>query len=64
MFCYHIHLEKDSVAAEQLELVHLGHGESHHGVVIVDRVLYDQTVGSLLLVEDGSGKLISEDKIG
>ena len=64
MFCYHIHLEKDSVAAEQLELVHLGHGERHHGVVIVDRVLDNQTVGSLLLVEDGSGKLISEYKIG
>ena len=44
------HLEEDGVAPEELELVHLGHGESHHGVVIVDRVLYNQTIGSLLLV--------------
>ena len=43
-------LEEDGVSPEELELVHLGHGESHHGVVIIDRVLDNQTVGSLLLV--------------
>ena len=54
-----LHLKEDSVAAEQLELVHLGHGERHHGVVIVHRVLDNQTVGPLLLVQNGSGKLVS-----
>ena len=58
-----LHLEEDSVAAEQLKLVHLGHGERHHRVVIVDCVLDNQTIGSLLLVEDRSSKLISEDRI-
>ena len=33
-----------------LQLIHLGHAEGHHGVVVVDGILYDQTVGSLLLV--------------
>ena len=59
-----LHLEKDGVTAEQLELVHLGHGEGHHGVVIVDRVLDNQTVGPLLLVQDGGGELISEEETG
>ena len=53
------HLEEDGVAPEELELVHLGHGERHHGVVIVHRVLDNQTVGSLLLVQNGSGELVS-----
>ena len=53
------HLEQDGVAPEELELVHLGHGERHHGVVIVHRVLDNQTVGPLLLVQNGSGELVS-----
>lgn len=58
-----VHLEEDGVAPEELELVHLGHGESHHGVVIVHRVLDNQTVGSLLLVQNSRGKLVSVEKI-
>ena len=54
-----LHLEQDGVAPEELELVHLGHGERHHGVVIVHRVLDNQTVGPLLLVQNGSGELVS-----
>ena len=33
-----------------LQLIHLGHAEGHDGVVVVDGILHDQTVGSLLLV--------------
>ena len=56
------YLEEDGVPAEELELVHLGHGERHHGVVVIDRVLHDQPVGPLLLIQDRRGKLITEEK--
>ena len=52
-------LQQDGVSSEQLEFVHLGHGESHHGVVVIDCILHNQSVGSLLLVQDGRGKLIA-----
>ena len=51
-------LQKDSVAPEQLELVHLGHGESNHGVVVIDGILHNQSVGPLLLVENSRGELV------
>ena len=56
------YLEEDGVPAEELELVHLGHGERHHGVVVIDGVLHDQPVGPLLLIQDRRGKLITEEK--
>ena len=53
------YLEEDGVPAEELEL---GHGERHHGVVVIDGVLHDQPVGPLLLIQDRRGKLITEEK--
>ena len=49
------YLQQDRVAPEQLQLVHLGEREGHHGVVIVDGVLDQQSVGLVLFVEDGGG---------
>ena len=53
-------LQQDRVAPEELQLIHLGHGERHHRVVVIDGVLYDQSVGPLLLVENRRGKLVPE----
>ena len=33
------------VTPKQLKLVHLSKGESHHGIIIIDCVLNNQTVG-------------------
>ena len=50
------------VSPEELELIHLSEGESHHRIVIIDSVLHDQAVRLGLLVQDGAGQLISGNK--
>ncbi len=39
-------LEQHRVAAEQLQLLHLGQAHGHHRVVVVGRLVHDQAVGA------------------
>jgi hypothetical protein len=48
-------LEEDGVAAEEVELVHLGLAERHDRVVVGARVLDNQAVGLGLGAQDGCG---------
>merc|ERR1719352_223940 len=50
-------LQQACVAAEQLQLIHLGKGEGDDAVVVIDGVLHQQPVWLGLLVQDRCGKL-------
>mmetsp|Transcript_37429 Transcript_37429/g.76302 ORF Transcript_37429/g.76302 Transcript_37429/m.76302 type:complete len:501 (-) Transcript_37429:109-1611(-) len=46
-------LEEDGVAAEELELLHLGGAEGYDRVVVIGGVVDDEAVGGALLAKDG-----------
>lgn len=52
------HLEKHCVATEKLQCFHGLKTESHYGVVIVDSVVDDESIGALLTLQDSCTKVL------
>lgn len=51
-------LDQHGVSAEKLQLLHRLHVQCYHGVVIVHGLINNQTIGSLLALQNGSGEIL------
>ena len=53
------HLQQDSVASEELQLLHCRRVQCHHRVVIIDGLVNNEPVGRLLALQDGGGEVLA-----
>lgn len=50
-------LEKDGVSTEQLKVFHRLRVQSHHGIVVVNGVINDKTIGSFLSIQNSGTEI-------